>query len=74
MAKNALTTEEQRAKELERARTTGQVIGWIQGGIVAALGLVAWSFIGWIPVIAVAALAVYLVYRMVFGGRKDDGE
>ena len=74
MAKNALTTEEQRAKELERARTTGQVIGWIQGGIVAALGLVAWSFIGWSPVIAVAALAVYLVYRMVFGGSKDDGE
>ena len=52
-------------KELELARSKGQVIGWAQGaGAVIAVSLV-FSLIGWIPTVLVLAGVGYLVYRVL---------
>jgi hypothetical protein len=52
-------------KELELARSKGQVIGWAQGaGAVIAVGLI-FSLIGWIPTVLVLGGVGYLVYRML---------
>jgi hypothetical protein len=50
-------------KELELARSKGQVIGWAQGaGAVIAVSVVL-SLIGWIPAVIVLGGVGYLVYR-----------
>ncbi len=55
---------------LQNAQTKGQVIGWIQGGgTVLVLGA-ALKFLGWIPVIAVAALVGFVGYKLVAAPRK----
>jgi|GEM_PF-824925 len=74
MASTELTTEEQRAKELRRARSRGKMVGWLQGAAVTAVGFLAWRFIGLIPLIAVTALAVWIVYKLVFGGGESEPE
>jgi hypothetical protein len=57
-------------QELENARTKGQVVGWLQGaGAMLLLGVVL-KFVGWIPLIAVAGVGAYFVFRLVFGGGK----
>ncbi len=54
--------------ELEKARTKGQVLGWVQGaGAVFVVGVVL-RFVGWIPLIALGAVGAYFVYRVLFGG------
>jgi hypothetical protein len=57
-------------QEVEKARTKGQVVGWIQGaGTVVVIGVV-FSMVGWIPLIAIGGLGAYVAYRVVFGGKK----
>ncbi len=72
MARTELTIEERHAKELRKARTRGKMVGWVQGGVVTALGFLAWRFIGLLPILAASALAIYVVYRLVFGGKKGE--
>jgi hypothetical protein len=52
-------------KDLENARTKGQVIGWIQGAAVAVGGLLLMSLIGWIPALAIAGVVAYGLYRLM---------
>jgi uncharacterized membrane protein YqgA involved in biofilm formation len=53
------------AGEIESARTKGQVIGLIQGaGGMLLLGL-AFSLIGWIPIIVVGALVAIVVAKLL---------
>ena len=72
MARTDLTLEELHERELRKARTRGKMVGWVQGGAVTALGFLAWRFIGLIPLIAVSALAIWIVYKLVFGGKKGS--
>ena len=52
-------------EELEAARTKGQLIGWIQGaGAMFVFGMVLKS-IGWIPLIAVAGLGLFVGYKLL---------
>ena len=48
--------------ELQNARTKGQVIGWIQGGGAVALFMLGLSFLGWIPLLALAVVVIALLY------------
>ena len=59
--KTAIYTREQ----LDNARTKGQVIGWVQGGVSVGLLLFLLQFIGWIPLIAIASLLAFLGYKFV---------
>jgi hypothetical protein len=66
--RQSLTVYTQR--DLENARTKGQLIGWVQGaGAVVVLGL-ALKLLGWIPLVAVVGVGGYLVYRALAGGRS----
>ncbi len=71
MARTELTIEERRDRELRKARNRGKLVGWVQGAAVTAVGFLAWQFVGLIPVIAVVALVLWVVYRVVFGGSED---
>lgn len=57
-------------QDLENARTKGQVVGWIQGSaVVVGCGIVL-GLIGWIPMLAIAAVGGYFVYRVLVGSGK----
>lgn len=71
MARTELTIEERHARELRKARSRGKLVGWVQGAAVTAIGFLAWRFVGLIPVIAVVALVLWVVYRVAFGGSED---
>jgi len=50
--------------DLEKARDSGQLVGWVQGaGSLIVLGLVL-KLLGWIPAILVLGGVGYLVYRL----------
>ena len=57
-------------QDLENARTKGQVAGWIQGGVAVVVGWIVLSLVGWIPLLAIAAVWVYVVYRALSGPGK----
>jgi len=60
-------------KEVTRAKNSAQVVGWVQGaGAVVAVGI-AWKLLGWIPVLLVVGAVVWVLYR-VLGGGKDENE
>ncbi len=52
------------AKDLELARTKGQVIGWVQGGLAVVVGSMVLHALGWIPAIALVAGVGFLAYKL----------
>ena len=58
--------------QLENARTKGQVIGWVQGGLSVGALLILLQFVGWIPLIAVAALLAFLGFKVAGRSKKAD--
>lgn len=63
MTQNTLFTQ----RDLENARTKGQVIGWMQGGAAVLLGTLLLGFAGWIPLLLVVGVVGYLAFRALFG-------
>lgn len=60
-------------EDLQRARSRGKVIGWIQGGVgILAVGLIL-KLLGWIPTLIVAGVVVYVLYRLLGGGKDAEG-
>ena len=59
-------------KDLEKARTKGQLVGWLQGGAVAIIGMLLLSVIGWLPTLAVLGIGGFLVYKLFSGSSKGD--
>jgi hypothetical protein len=57
-------------KDLENARTKGQVIGWVQGAAVAVGGLFLLRVVGWIPTIAILAGGGFLLYKLLSSSKK----
>jgi hypothetical protein len=50
--------------DVEKARDSGQLVGWVQGaGSLIVLGIVL-KLVGWIPAVLVLAGVGYLVYRL----------
>lgn len=66
-------TEEQ----LDRAKSTQRVIGWLQGAGVAVGGAVLLKLLGWIPVLLVLVAVGWVVFKVLGGsrgkGQGDDG-
>lgn len=59
------------ARDVERARTQGTVIGWLQGGMVVVVGGMILNVIGWIPTIAIAGVVGYVAYKVL--SKPKDG-
>jgi len=51
--------------DLERAKTKGQVIGWLQGGAAVLVGAMFLKFVGWIPALAILGIVGYVVYKLL---------
>ena len=62
--------------DLARARRTGKLIGWIQGGAVVVGGAFVLNLIGWIPTLVGIGIVGYVGYRLVAGaaGKSRSGE
>ena len=57
--------------DLERARTHGKVIGWLQGGTVVVIGGMVLNVVGWIPALAIVGVVAYVAYK-VLSKPSDD--
>ena len=57
-------------QDLENARTKGQVVGWIQGGGIVFVGWLLLGLVGWIPLLAIAGVVGYILYRVLIGRGK----
>ena len=61
-------------KEVARAKSTAQVVGFAQGvGAVIVAGI-AWNLLGWIPVLLVVGGVAWVLYRLVLGGKGSEGD
>jgi len=50
-------------EQLDNARTKGQIVGWVQGGVAVGVLMFALQFLGWIPLILVAGLLAFFGFR-----------
>jgi len=58
-------------KDVDRARTKGEVIGWIKGGVAGVAGVMLLGVIGWLPTIAVMGVGGFVLYKVFSGPSKD---
>lgn len=61
-------------RDLQKARTKGKVVGWIQGAAIGAGGFFLMGFAGWIPVLLVAGGLGYLGFKLWSRGRRKNAE
>ena len=59
-------------KDVDRARTKGELVGWIKGGVVGVVGMLLLGVIGWIPTLAVIGVGGLVVYKLFSGPKKSD--
>ena len=60
--------------DLARTRRNAKAVGWVQGGLAVFLGAMVLNLLGWIPAVAVAGGVVYLGYKILTWGSRDDGD
>ncbi len=58
--------------DVERAKDTAQVVGFLQGAGVVVGAAVLWNLLGWIPVVIGVGAVGWLLYK-VFGPKKGGG-
>jgi len=59
-------------KDVDNARTKGELVGWIKGGAVGVTGMLLLGVIGWIPTVAVIGVGGFVVYKLFSGPSKGD--
>ena len=59
-------------KDVDKARTKGELLGWIKGGVVGVVGMLLLGVIGWIPTLAVIGVGGFVVYKVFSGPKKSD--
>ena len=57
-------------KELDRARTRANVVGWMQGAGVVLGGAILWNLLGWIPVVIGVVAVGWVLVRLT--SRSND--
>jgi len=60
-------------KDVDRARTKGELVGWIKGGVVGVAGVMLLGVIGWIPTLAVLGVGTFVLYKL-FTSRKEKSQ
>jgi hypothetical protein len=54
-------------KDVDNARTKGQIIGWVQGAVVGIGGMLLLGVIGWIPTLVILGVGGFLLYKLLSG-------
>jgi hypothetical protein len=58
-------------KDVDNARTKGELVGWAKGIAVGVVGMLLLGVIGWIPTLAVVGVGGFVLYKL-FSGSKGD--
>ena len=58
-------------KDVDNARTKGELVGWIKGGVVGVAGVLLLGVIGWLPTLAVIGVGGFVVYKVFSGPSKS---
>jgi len=58
-------------KDVDKARTKGELVGWIKGGVVGVVGMLLLGVTGWIPTLAVIGVGGFVVYKVFSGPKKS---
>ena len=61
-------------KELTRAKTTGRVVGGLQGGAVVLGGAILWNLLGWIPVIIGVVVVIWVLLKLMSRPNNQEEE
>ncbi len=56
-------------KDVDKARTKGELVGWVKGTAVGVVGMLLLGVIGWIPTLAVIGVGGFVLYKL-FSGPK----
>ncbi len=59
-------------KDVDNARTKGELLGFLKGGVVGVVGMLLLGVIGWIPTLAVIGVGGFVVYKVFSGPSKSD--
>jgi len=59
-------------KDVDNARTKGEVVGWIKGGVVGVVGMLLLGVVRWIPTLVVMGIAGIVIYKLFAGGSKSS--
>ena len=51
-------------KELEGARTKGELVGMAKGAVLGVAGMLVLKVIGWIPAVAVIGIGGFVLYKL----------
>jgi len=71
VAKNTLQ-ELYTQKDLQNARTKGQLVGWVQGAALGVGGVLLLGVIGWIPTLVVLGVGGFLLYKVFSSPSKTE--
>lgn len=52
-------------RDIQRARTSSKVIGWLQGGAAVLIGGMMLNIIGWIPALVIVGVVGYVAYKVL---------
>ena len=58
-------------KDVDNARTKGELLGLLKGGVVGVVGMLLLGVIGWIPTLAVIGVGGFVVYKVFSGSTKS---
>jgi hypothetical protein len=59
-------------KDVDRARTKGELVGWVKGAALGVVGMLLLGVIGWIPTLAVLGIGGFALYKLFSGPKKDS--
>jgi hypothetical protein len=59
-------------KDVDRARTKGELIGWVKGTALGVVGMLLLGVIGWIPTLAVVGVGGFVLYKLFSGPKKGS--
>ena len=59
-------------KDVERARTKGELVGLVKGVAVGVGGFLLLGVIGWIPTLAVLGVGGFVLWKLFSGSSKSS--
>jgi hypothetical protein len=59
-------------KDVESARTKGELVGWVKGTALGVGGMLLLGVIGWIPTLAVVGVGGFVLYKLFSGPKRGS--
>ena len=59
-------------KDVDTARTKGELVGWVKGTAVGVVGMLLLGVVGWIPTLAVMGVGGFVLYKLFSGPKQSS--